>query len=98
MATALTVTLISAFAVTACATSNPTAPSAPVTGARAATSGGGPSQDAALKPKSVNPQAVRPASLAHVPTAAPAPSSPTSPTLASYGTGIAAVPAAGEPV
>ena len=99
-ATTLTLTVVSAFAVTACAASGPSAPAAAGSGktavARPAPSNGHPSQDAAV----LDPQNVGTAHLARVPTvtASAAASSPTSPSSASYGTGIAAVPAAGQPV
>jgi hypothetical protein len=59
-------------------------------------SNGHPSQDAAV----LDPQNVGTAHLAHVPrvTASAVASGRTSPSSASYGTGIAAVPAAGQPV
>jgi hypothetical protein len=95
MATALALTLIPAFAVTACAASGPpvTPAAAPggSPGARPATSPGRPAQDVALDPQSLGSPRIahgpRPAAAAR-PSQAPS----------SYGTGIAAVPAAGRPV
>ena len=99
LATALALTLTSAFAVTACAASGSPAPSAAGTsGARPAPASGGSSQDAALKPRNVSPQTVGSANLAHVPGRPSASPRHSSSVLASYGTGIAAVPAAGRPV
>jgi hypothetical protein len=100
MATALALTVVSAFAMTACAASGSSAP--PATGSGRTTpagptpSSGHPSQDAVA----LDPQNVGTAHLAHVPrtTASAAVPGPTSPSSVSYGTGIAAVPAAGQPV
>jgi hypothetical protein len=100
-ATALALTLISAFAVTACATSGSSAPQAAgAAKSHPAITSGGPSQDAALKPKNANPQTIGSAHMAHVPARPSATPGHTSaaPAPASYGTGIAAVPAAGQPV
>ncbi len=97
-ATALALTLISVCAVTACATSGPAAPHAAGTAAGPAPSSGAPSQDAQ------NPQTVGQARIARAPGAgADATTEPTShnsisQTLPTYGTGIAPVPSAGQPV
>jgi len=96
-ATALIATLLTAATLTACAASGPagtqaSGPSGSAT-ARPATSSPGPAREAAL-----GPQRVGSASVAHVP--APKTSAPAAPSRApaSNGTGIAAVPAAGQPV
>ncbi|MBV9792540.1 MAG: hypothetical protein JO016_01260 [Actinobacteria bacterium] len=98
-ASALALTLISAFAVTACAASAPSAPHAASGATRPRAPGGGADQDAAL-----SPQTAGPAQVAHAPgtktTSASAHASHTSSSqaLPRYGTGIASVPAAGQPV
>ena len=104
LATTLGLTVISAFAVAACAASGSSAPATAGSGtatARPNPSNGHPSQDAAaMNPKALDPQNVGTAHLARVPgttaSAGPSPTSP--PSSVSYGTGIAAVPAAGQPV
>jgi hypothetical protein len=96
--TALTATLFTAVTLTACAASGPATTAADgaggATAARPATAAARPAQDAALRP-----QRVGSAGLAHVPRPKKA-STPTAPAQApaSNGTGIAAVPAAGQPV
>ncbi|HEY2241692.1 MAG TPA: hypothetical protein VGI21_23010, partial [Streptosporangiaceae bacterium] len=88
-------TLFTAATLTACAASGPagTHASGPAGAATARPSSPGPAQEAAL-----GPQRVGSPSVAHVP--APRTKAPAAPSRApaSNGTGIAAVPAAGQPV
>jgi hypothetical protein len=95
-ATALTATLFTAVTLTACAASGPATTAAKPGGAapsRSAPAPARPAQDAALRPQSVGTPGI-----ARVPK--PKTSAPAAPSQApvSNGTGIAPVPAAGQPV
>jgi hypothetical protein len=96
MATVLALTLVPVFTVTACGASGPAVTAAAGSGrsasARPAMSPARPAQDAAA-----GPQRVGVPGIAHVPRASSLSDRP-SQALASYGTGIPAVPAAGQPV